>query len=90
MASFTRIYSKVAQQLQRIYTIENKTDREGTIECVNNPNLITLKMQLNLMRKLRWCEEKIHLLEINHWYVRDRLKETDKRNLHQEQLFCLC
>ena len=53
MASFTRIYSKVAQQLQRIYTIENKTDREGTIECVNNPNLITLKMQLNLMRKLR-------------------------------------
>lgn len=77
MASFTRIYSKVAQQLQRIYTIENKIDREGTIECVNNPNLITLKMQLNLMRKLRWFEEKIPLLEINHWYIRDRLKETD-------------
>ena len=53
MSSFTRIYSKVTQQLQRIYTIENKINREGTIECVNKPKLITLKMQLDLMRKLR-------------------------------------
>ena len=52
MSSFTRIYSKITQQLQRIYAIESKMDREGTTECVNNPKLITLKMQHDLMRKL--------------------------------------
>ena len=77
MLSFTRIYSKITQQLQRIYAIESKMDREGTTECVNNPKLITLKMQHDLMRKLWWFEEKIHILEINHCYIRDRFKETN-------------
>lgn len=62
MSSFTRIYSRLLNNYREFTQLkirstkkkkEKKINREGTIECVNKPKLIILKMQLDLMRKLR-------------------------------------